>query len=111
MAASNERTLTVFSGSGFLGRRVVRYLRSHGFSMRIVSRHPNRGRGLIALDDPQLQSVAADIHDWRARSQFSETLSLFVSLSVNLCIRCISGKNAATNSSISSFIFHPVSHF
>jgi uncharacterized protein YbjT (DUF2867 family) len=66
MAASYERTVTVFGGTGFLGRRVVRHLRSHGFSVRIASRHPDRGRGLFALDDPQLQSVAADIHDDRA---------------------------------------------
>jgi uncharacterized protein YbjT (DUF2867 family) len=66
MAASNVRTVTVFGGTGFLGRRVVRHLRNHGFSVRIASRHPDRGRGLFALDDPQLQSVAADIHDDRA---------------------------------------------
>jgi uncharacterized protein YbjT (DUF2867 family) len=66
MAASNGRTITVFGGTGFLGRRVVRHLRSHGFSVRIASRHPERGRGLFALDDPQLESVAADIHEERA---------------------------------------------
>jgi uncharacterized protein YbjT (DUF2867 family) len=66
MAASNMRTVTVFGGTGFLGRRIVRHLRSHGFSVRIASRHPDRGRGLFALDDPQLQSVAADMHDEHA---------------------------------------------
>jgi uncharacterized protein YbjT (DUF2867 family) len=66
MAAKDERTITVFGGTGFLGRRVVRHLRGHGFSVRIASRHPDRGRGFFALDDPQLQSVAADIHDDRA---------------------------------------------
>src|SRR5262245_283701 len=34
-----------------------------GFSVRIASRHPDRGDGLFAIDDPQLQSVEADIHD------------------------------------------------
>jgi uncharacterized protein YbjT (DUF2867 family) len=66
MAASNERTVTVFGGTGFLGRRVVRHLRSHGLSVRIATRHPDRGRRLFALHDPQLQAVAADIHDDRA---------------------------------------------
>ena len=66
MAASNERTVTVFGGTGFLGRRVVRHLRNHGFSVRIASRHPNRGRELFGLDDPQVQSVEADIHDERS---------------------------------------------
>jgi uncharacterized protein YbjT (DUF2867 family) len=63
MAVTNERTVVVFGGTGFLGRRVVRHLRKHGFSVRIASRHPDRGDGLFALDDPQLQSVEADIHD------------------------------------------------
>ena len=63
MAVSNERTVAVFGGTGFLGRRVVRHLRKHGFSVRIASRHPNRGYAMFALDDPQLQSVEADIHD------------------------------------------------
>ena len=60
---ANERTIAVFGGTGFLGRRVVRHLRNGGFSVRIASRHPDRGDGLFALDDPQLQSVKADIHD------------------------------------------------
>ena len=63
MAATNERTVAVFGGTGFLGRRVVRHLRKSGFSVRIASRHPDRGDGLFALDDPQLQSVEADIND------------------------------------------------
>jgi NADH dehydrogenase len=63
MAATNERTVAVFGGTGFLGRRVVRHLRKRGLSVRIASRHPDRADGLFALDDPQLQSVEADIHD------------------------------------------------
>jgi NADH dehydrogenase len=62
----NDRIVTVFGGTGFLGRRVVRHLRKRGFSVRIASRHPDRGRELFALDDPQLQSVAANIHDGRS---------------------------------------------
>jgi uncharacterized protein YbjT (DUF2867 family) len=66
MAATKERTVTVFGGTGFLGRRVVRHLRKHGFSIRIASRHPSRGHELFGLDDPQLQSVEANIHDDRS---------------------------------------------
>jgi NADH dehydrogenase len=60
------RVVTVFGGTGFLGRRVVDHLRKHDFSVRIASRHPSRSRELFGSDDPQLQSVAADIHDQRA---------------------------------------------
>jgi uncharacterized protein YbjT (DUF2867 family) len=62
----NDRTVAVFGGTGFLGRRVVRQLSRHGFSVRIASRHPDRGHRLFGLDDPQLQSVAANIHDERS---------------------------------------------
>jgi uncharacterized protein YbjT (DUF2867 family) len=58
--------ITVFGGTGFLGRRVVRHALQHGFSVRVASRHPERGRGLFGADEPQLQLIAADIHDRRA---------------------------------------------
>jgi uncharacterized protein YbjT (DUF2867 family) len=66
MAATNDRTVTVFGGTGFFGRRVVRHLRKHEFSVRIASRHPDRVHTLFGLDDPQLQSVEANIHDARS---------------------------------------------
>jgi uncharacterized protein YbjT (DUF2867 family) len=59
------RVVTVFGGTGFLGRRVVRHLRRHGFSVRVASRHLDRSRELFGSDDPQVLSVAADIHDER----------------------------------------------
>lgn len=51
--------VTVFGGTGFLGRRIVRHLHDKGYSVRIASRHPNPPNG----DDPQLRSIAADIHE------------------------------------------------
>jgi uncharacterized protein YbjT (DUF2867 family) len=66
MVPTNGRTVTVFGGTGFLGRRIVRHLRSRGFPVRIASRHPDRGRALFGPDDPQLQSVRASIHDERS---------------------------------------------
>jgi uncharacterized protein YbjT (DUF2867 family) len=65
MVATNGRTVTVFGGTGFLGRRIVRHLRCRGFPVRIASRHPDRRHRLFG-DDPQLQSVGADIHDDRS---------------------------------------------
>jgi uncharacterized protein YbjT (DUF2867 family) len=62
----NDRIVTVFGGTGFLGRRVVLHLRKRGFFVRIASRHPDRGHRLFGLDDLQLQSVAANIHDERS---------------------------------------------
>src|SRR6516164_10152980 len=66
MATANNRVVTIFGGTGFLGRRLVRHFRKHGFSVRIASGHPDRGQRLFALDDPQLQSIEANIHDERS---------------------------------------------
>ena len=66
MVATNGRTVTVFGGTGFLGRRIVRHLRHREFRVRIASRHPDRGHRQSGPDDPQLQSVEANIHDERS---------------------------------------------
>jgi uncharacterized protein YbjT (DUF2867 family) len=62
MAAASDRIVTVFGGTGFLGRRIVRHLRLHGFYVRVASRHPDHSLS----DDPQLRSVQADVHDERS---------------------------------------------
>src|SRR5258705_7045456 len=66
MVATNGRTVTVFGGTGFLGRRIVRHLRYREFAVRIASRHPDRGHRQFGPDDPQLQSVEANIYDERS---------------------------------------------
>src|SRR5207247_4778855 len=53
------QTVTVFGGTGFLGRRIVRHLHEKGYSVRIASRHPDPSSG----DDAQLHPIAADTHD------------------------------------------------
>ena len=51
--------VTVFGGTGFLGRRVARHLRDKGFSVRVASRHPRASRD----HDPEIRPTAADIRD------------------------------------------------
>jgi uncharacterized protein YbjT (DUF2867 family) len=51
---------TVFGGTGFVGRRVVRHLRESGTRVRIVTRH--RGRG----EDDGIEQIAADARDQRS---------------------------------------------
>jgi uncharacterized protein YbjT (DUF2867 family) len=51
---------TVFGGTGFVGRRVVRYSREVGITVRIVSRR--RGRA----EDDGIEQIAADAHDERS---------------------------------------------
>src|SRR5260370_15018272 len=48
---------TVFGGTGFVGRRVVRHLRESGTKVRLVSRHSGR------TEDDGIRQIAADAHD------------------------------------------------
>src|SRR5215471_9254756 len=52
--------VTVFGGTGFLGRRVVRHLLDAGDTVRIASRHPGRTKG------DGFEQIVADVHDRRS---------------------------------------------
>jgi uncharacterized protein YbjT (DUF2867 family) len=52
--------VTVFGGTGFLGRRVVHHLRESGATVRIASRHPGQA------DDANVKQIRADAHDERS---------------------------------------------
>jgi uncharacterized protein YbjT (DUF2867 family) len=58
-----KRLVTVFGGTGFLGRRVVGHLVDHGFRVRVAVRHPEKaeGEGIepILADVTEEGSVAA----------------------------------------------------
>lgn len=54
----DDRIVTVFGGTGFLGRHVVRHLRSNGFRVRIVSRHRAEDGG-----DSRIQAIRGDVRD------------------------------------------------
>ena len=58
-----NRIVTVFGGTGFVGRRIVKHLHDHEFLVRIASRHPDRARVLFGDEEPRLQPTMADIHD------------------------------------------------
>lgn len=58
--------VTVFGGTGFLGRRVVARLRDADIPVRVASRHAERGSRLFGKDTDALQSIGADIHDHRS---------------------------------------------
>jgi uncharacterized protein YbjT (DUF2867 family) len=52
--------VTVFGGTGFLGRRVVHHLRESGVTVRVASRQPGQTEG----DD--VKQIAANAHDERS---------------------------------------------
>jgi uncharacterized protein YbjT (DUF2867 family) len=54
------RRITVFGGTGFVGRRVVRRLSESGATVRIASRHPRRPEG------NNVEQIAADARDERS---------------------------------------------
>jgi uncharacterized protein YbjT (DUF2867 family) len=52
--------VTVFGGTGFVGRRVVRHLSDSTATVRIASRHPARAEG------DNVEQIVADAHDERS---------------------------------------------
>ena len=59
----SSQHVTVFGGTGFLGRRIVRHLHDADFAVRIASRHPDRGRSLFSRDVSGIEPVGADVND------------------------------------------------
>ena len=52
--------ITVFGGTGFLGRRVVCHLSKSGAAVRIAVRHPAQAEG------DGVERITADAHDERS---------------------------------------------
>jgi len=57
-------TVTVFGGTGFLGRRVVRRLAAEGATLRIAVRSPDRAQSVLrAADLERVMVLRADVRD------------------------------------------------
>jgi uncharacterized protein YbjT (DUF2867 family) len=52
--------VTVFGGTGFIGRRIVRHLSESGATVRVASRHPRQGGA------NHVSQITADAHDERS---------------------------------------------
>jgi len=59
----SSRRVTVFGGTGFLGRRIVRHLLDADLAIRIASRHRDRAYSLFSRDVSGIESVHADVND------------------------------------------------
>ena len=55
--------VTVFGGTGFLGRRIVRHLHDAGLVARVASRHPDAVPSLFSRDGSGIEAVHADVND------------------------------------------------
>ena len=59
----SSRRATVFGGTGFLGRRIVRHLLDANLAVRIASRHPDIVLSLFSHDVSSIEFVHADVND------------------------------------------------
>jgi uncharacterized protein YbjT (DUF2867 family) len=57
----SSQRVTVFGGTGFLGRCIVRHLLDADLAVRIASRHPDRAHSLFSRDVSGIESVHADV--------------------------------------------------
>ena len=55
--------VTVFGGTGFLGRRIVRRLLKHDFEVRAVSRRPERSPSPLEPNAARPMSIRADVQN------------------------------------------------
>jgi NADH dehydrogenase len=58
-----KRSVTVFGGTGFLGRRIVRHLLDRGFVVRVATRHPERPKRMFPDETRPLEAIRADVND------------------------------------------------
>ncbi|HUG77361.1 MAG TPA: SDR family NAD(P)-dependent oxidoreductase, partial [Burkholderiales bacterium] len=57
-------TVSVFGGTGFLGRRLVRRLAAEGATLRIAVRSPDRAQGVLrAVESDRVTVLRADVRD------------------------------------------------
>jgi NADH dehydrogenase len=66
-----DRIVTVFGGTGFLGRHVVRRLRAHGLAVRVANRHPRHAEAAFA-GEIGIEAGYVDVHD---RASVGEALA------------------------------------
>jgi uncharacterized protein YbjT (DUF2867 family) len=55
--------VTVFGGTGFLGRRIVRRLLKNDFEVRAVSRRPERSPSPLEPNATRPMSIRADVQN------------------------------------------------
>ena len=64
MALEQDSLITVFGGTGFLGRHIVRRLAKRGWRLRIATRRPNQAGHVKTNGSPgQIELVHANIRD------------------------------------------------
>src|SRR5271166_3619088 len=65
---SGHPTVTIFGGTGFLGRRIVDRLLDRDFTARIAVRHIKPGDRIVHDRGGRLEAIRADINDEKSVS-------------------------------------------
>jgi len=77
----SDKIVTVFGGSGFVGRHVVRELAKRGYRVRAAMRHPSKAGFLRTMGLPgQVEAVYADIRDDESVARALSGASMAVNL-------------------------------
>ena len=82
MGNGEGRIVTVFGGSGFVGRNVVRVLAKHGWRIRAACRRPDLAGHL------QPMGRVGQIHPVQANLRYSESIARAVN-GVDAVINCV----------------------
>src|ERR687891_35877 len=71
-------TVSVFGGTGFLGRRLVRRLAAEGATLRVAVRSPDRARSVLGADLNRVTALRADVRDPAAVDAVVNVVSAYV---------------------------------
>jgi NADH dehydrogenase len=63
ITSGDRPRITVFGGTGFVGRRIVRHLLHRGFSVRIAVRQAQRVPALFPDEGPMVDGIHVDVHE------------------------------------------------
>jgi NAD(P)-dependent dehydrogenase (short-subunit alcohol dehydrogenase family) len=82
--------VTVFGGSGFIGRHVVRVLVRNGWRVRVACRRPDRALDLRSFGEPrQIDVVQANLRHPQSIAAALEGAQLFPWTGAGLCMRLV----------------------
>lgn len=82
---SNAKIVTVFGGSGFVGRHVVRALAKHGYKIKVAVRRPDLAGHLQPLGDlGQIKAIQANVRYYQSVQSAVQNSDIVINLTGTL---------------------------
>lgn len=82
---SNAKIVTVFGGSGFVGRHVVRSLAKHGYKIKVAVRRPDLAGHLQPLGDlGQIKAIQANVRYYQSVQSAVQNSDIVINLTGTL---------------------------